>query len=178
MRKVSVSAVAVLSIFALVGCQQQPKVVAALGVVGQILTLAQDDLPTLQVTGVLTSADVTNFGNWLAAGQTLLGQAQGCVNGLGSGGSASALAACVNTFATGLISPTEQAQLRIISPGAQKKVTLYVTAVVLAANFAAQIIKATQVQTPTVGTTPAPAPSTQELHDLRMRLGLSPAYGY
>jgi hypothetical protein len=167
-----------LTTFGLSGCQQQPKVVAALNVVGQILTLAQDDLPTLQVTGVLTAADVTNFGNWLAAGQTLLGQAQGCVNGLGTGGTAKSLAACVNTFATGLLSPAEQAQLRIISPGAQKKVTLYVTAVVLAVNFTAQIIAATQVTTPTVGTTPAPVPSTQELHDLRIRLGLSPAYGY
>ena len=159
------------------GCKQQPAVLNALAVIGQLLTLAQDDLPSLQVSGVITSGDQVAFGNWLAAGQTLLTQAQTCVSGLGASGSGSALASCVNTFATGLLSPTEQAQLRIISPAAQKKVTLYVTAIVLATNFAAQLINANQSTTPPVGSTAGPAPTSTELRELRIRLNLSPAYG-
>ena len=178
-KRVQVLAVLV-ALVALVGCKEQPKIVVALGVVGNVFTLAQDDLPSLQVAGVLTAADVKAFGNWLTAGQTLLAQGQTCVNGLGASGSASALAACVNAFATGLLSPAEQANLRIISPGAQKKVTLYVTAIVLATNFAAQIVNAVQSQTPPVGSTAAAEnqPSREDIHELAVRLRLSPTYGY
>ena len=179
-KTVGMLVVVALLAFGVAGCKQQPKVVAALNVVGQLFTITHDDLPALQVAGILTAPDVTAADNWISAGQTLLGQAQTCVGNLGQGGSGSQLATCVSAFATGLVSPQEQAQLRIISPQAQKKVTLYVTAVVLAVNFAAQIVNAIQVQTPPVGSAPSAdiQPTREDLHELAARINLSPAYGY
>jgi hypothetical protein len=159
-----------LSTLGLGGCKDQPAVAAALGVVQNVITLAQADLPALQVGGVLTAGDVTAATNWLSAASTIVGQGQTCVAGIGTSGSTSALANCVTTIGTGLLSPTEMAQLRIISPKAQHQITVYVTAVVLGVNLAAQIVKATQTTTPVVGggTTPS-AVTTQELHILAVR---------
>ena len=177
MKKLGIIGVAVLAL-GLGGCKQQPDVVAALGIVQQVISLAQADLPALQVAGTLSQADVTAATNWLSAASTIVGQGQTCVAGLGAGGSTAALANCVNTIGTGLLSPTEMAQLRIISPKAQRSVTIYVTAIVLGVNAAAQIVKATQTATPTVGAAPGVTPTAQEMDDFKARLHLNPAYGY
>ena len=138
-RAIGMLAVVVLLAMSCVGCNPTQSVETALGVVGNVISLAQDDLPSLQVAGVLTAGDVTAAGNWLTGASTLVGQGETCVNV--AGGTTAKISACVSAIGAGLLSPTEQANLRIISPGAQKKVTLYVTAVVLAVNFAASIVK-------------------------------------
>lgn len=177
MKRVGIFAVVALLAMGCVGCNPNANVTTALGVVQNVITLAQDDLPALQVAGVLTAGDVTAAGNWLTVAGTFVSQGQSCVTTAGS--TTSKIAACVSTIATGLLSPTEQANLRIISPGAQKKVTLYVTAVVLAVNFAAAIVKATQIQPPPVGTVAQnDQPTREDLHELATRINLSPEYGF
>lgn len=171
MKRIGFIAVAVLA-FGLGGCKQQPAVLSALNVVQQVISLAQADLPALQVAGTLSQADVTAFGNWLAAANMIVSQGQTCVMGVGAGGATSALANCVNIIGTGLLSPTEQAQLRIISPKAQRNVTIYVTAVVLGVNAVAQIVKATQTATPPVGATVAQV-SPSEVRAELIRAGAS-----
>jgi hypothetical protein len=84
----------------------------------------------------------------------------------------------VNTIGTGLLSPAEMAYLRIISPKAEAKVGLYVTAVILAVNGAATIVNAIQTPPPSVGNTPIVAPSAMELDQFKARLHLNPAWGY
>jgi len=173
-------AFAVLALVALgcIGCDKTAAVETALGVVGNVITLAQDDLPALQVAGVLTAGDVIAAGNWLSGASTINGQGETCVNM--AGGTGTKIVACLNAIGTGLLSPAEQANLRIISQGAQKKVTLYVTAVVLAVNFTASIVKATQITPPAVGAAPTAGaqPTRDDLHEIATRLHLSPAYGF
>lgn len=169
MKKLGIIAVAVLL---LGGCKQQPSVVSALNVVQQVIMLAQADLPALQVAGTLSSADMGAITNWLSAASTIVAQGQTCVAGLGAGGATSALANCVNTIGTGLLSPTEMAQLRIISPKAQHSVTIYVTAVVLGVNAVAAIVSATQTATPPVGGATASV-SPDELRTFALRAGVS-----
>jgi hypothetical protein len=151
------------------GCNKTQDVLNALGITQQVITIAQDDLPGLQAAGILTQSDVTAAGNWLAGAGTLVTQAEGCVNT--AGGTTAKLAACVNAIGQGLLSPAEQADLRIISPGAQKKVTLYVTAVILGVNAVAVIVNGLATPTPTVGTATTELPSKQDIRILALRAG-------
>ena len=172
MKKVGILAVAVLAL-GLGGCKQQPAVVSALNVVQQVISLAEADLPALQAAGTLSAADVTAATNWLGVANTLVTQGQACVAGLGASGKAAALASCVNTIGTGLLSPAEIAQLRIISPKAQHSVAIYVTAVVLGVNAVATIVSATQTATPPVGSATSENVSPSELRAVALRAGLS-----
>lgn len=172
MKRIRLIAVAVLAL-GMGGCKQQPAVVSALKIVQQVISLAQADLPALQIVGTLNAADETAVQGWLSAASTIVGQGQTCVNGLGNGGTTAALANCVNTIGTGLLSPAEMAQLRIISPKAQHSVAIYVTAVVLGVNAVAQIVQATQTATPTVGGASAENVSPDELRTFALRAGIS-----
>jgi hypothetical protein len=178
MKRAGIFAVIVLAGFGLCGCNEQQKVLTGLSIAGQVLTIAQDDLPALQAAGTLTPADTIAVNDWINGGQTLLSQATTCVTGLGTTAKGTAIAVCVNTFGQGLLAPAEMQDLRIVSAQAQKKVTLYVTAFILAANAAGIIVNAIQIQTPVVGSTPTPGPSTEELREFRIHAGISAAYGY
>lgn len=173
--RVAAIALVAVSVLGLGGCDKTTAVLAAIGVYQQVVTIAQADLPTLQASGILTAGDVTAATNWLTVANTLGTQASACVSG--AGGTTSKIVACVNAIGTGLLSPAEQADLRIISPGAQQKVTLYVTAVVLAANGIATIVSAVQTSTPTVGSSSATStdnlPTREELIALAHRAGVS-----
>ncbi len=172
MKRIGLIAVAVLAL-GLGGCKQQPAVVSALNIVQQVISLAQADLPALQIAGTLSAGDETAVQGWLSAASTIVGQGQTCVNGLGTGGTTAALANCVNTIGTGLLSPAEMAQLRIISPKAQHSVAIYVTAVVLGVNAVATIVSATQTATPPVGSATSENVSPSELRAVALRAGLS-----
>ena len=177
-RTVGMLAVVALLAMGCIGCNKTQDVLTAIGVTQNVILLAQDDLPSLQAAGILTASDATNFGNWLSGATLILSQGKTCVSG--AGGTTSKIAGCVTAIGTGLTSPAELADLRIISPGAQKKVTLYVTAVILAADFTAQIVNAIQATTPPVGTAPSAdaQPSREDLHELADRIHLSPEYGF
>jgi hypothetical protein len=168
-------AIPVLLAFALCGCSAFNDTLNGLNVVGQIVAVAQADLPALQAAGTFSAADETAAQNWLSGVASIQAQAVSCVNTIGSKGAKSAFAGCVTAIGTGLLSPTEMAQLRILSPKAQKQVTIWVTAVVLATNAVAAIVNAAPTVTPAIVLPPA---STQELNEFKSRLNLDPAWGY
>lgn len=174
--KRAILGIALFAAIGVTGCDKTASVQAALTVAGQVVTLAQADLPALVAAGTLTAADATAAGNWLSGASTFISQGNACVGS--SGGTLAKIQACVNTIGTGLLSPAEMADLRIISPKAEQKVALYVTAVILAVNGAATIVNAVQTTAPAVGNTPIVAPSAQELDQFKARLHLNPAWGY
>src|SRR6202453_3537281 len=134
MKKSGIFTIAVLFVLGLAGCSTYNSLTSALNVVGQVISLAQADLPALESAGTLTPGDATSFGDWLNGASLLLAQTNSCVATVGSKGTKASFVPCITAFGTGLLSPAEMADLRIISPGAQKQVAIYVTAVVLAAN--------------------------------------------
>jgi hypothetical protein len=84
-----------------------------------------------------------------------------CVSNVsGLVGKGAKFSSCFTTFAQGLLSPSEQAQLRILSASSQSKVSLYVTGIVAGVNIIVAFIA------PPVG----PAPSASELRDLRQHV--------
>jgi len=135
-----------------------------------VISIAQAEVP------VLPPADSAILKQWTDLGVTLDAQLRGCIAGNTSGKAATFLV-CFNSFAAGIASPAEMAQLRILSKGSQSKVQLYVTATVLGVNAAIVAFKGTATPVPQVGTaTPA---TSAELHDLARQLNVSAtAYGY
>jgi hypothetical protein len=172
--RIALVALVAISALGLGGCKEQPQVLAALNTVQQVITLAQTDVPSLVVAGTITQADATAISTWLGAASSLDAQGITCVTALGASGSASAIATCVNTIGTGLLSPTEMAQLRIISAKAQHSLAIYVTAVVLGVNAAAEIVNAIQTATPTVGASPTTElVNPAEVHATLVRSGVA-----
>jgi hypothetical protein len=167
------------AMFGMTGCNPSADVNSALTVANQVVSIAQADIPALQADGTLTAADSTALTNWLAGASQLITQGQTCTTA--SGGKSAVIVACVNAIGTGLLSPAEMADLRLISPKAQKQVTLYVTAVILAVDGAAAIVKAATTPVPAVGGStvgdPIIGPTAAELHDLAVRAGAE-RYGF
>jgi hypothetical protein len=169
-KKLGIFAACALLALSLGGCSTQSKVSADLAIIGTVIGLAQSDIPSLVSAGKLSASDGTALGDYLGGADALLGQAQVCVNTLGSGGKAVDLLSCVNDFGVGLLSPSEQADLRLISPAAQSQVTIYVTAIVLADNVAIALLGGTPVAIPVVGS--APAASAADMAAFKVRLHL------
>lgn len=147
-------AIPVLLAFSLMGCggayqtaQQFQTVIAG------ILNIAQGGVSSLP------AADQATVGNWVNAALNLDGQLAGCINSAGTSAAASAFGTCFDTFAAGLTSPSELAQLRIVSAASQKKVELWATAAILAVNGALAIYNLAAQPQPTI----AQAPSRAEL---------------
>jgi hypothetical protein len=104
---------------------------------------AQDQLPATQ---------------FVALGVTLDNQLAQCISVAPSVmGTKGRVQSCFSIFATGLLSPAELAQLRVLSGKSQARVQLVVTGIVAAVNIWIAF------DTPVVG----PAPSAEELQDLR-----------
>jgi hypothetical protein len=171
--------------FGIAGCSAYNDTLQALNVVGQVITLAQADIPSLEASGVITTPSGTAAGNWLAGASALQQQAVTCVTNAGSKGAKSTFATCVTALGLGLISPAEMADLRIVDAKSQHQITIYVTAVILAANAVSVIVNATATSVPPVGSTttaPSTAPTAAELQGIARRAGISErqmvAFGY
>jgi hypothetical protein len=175
-RKAGLLAVAALAAFGVCGCSTYTAATNALNAIGQIISLAQTDLPALEAAGTIPAADVPAVTNWLAAAATLKTQASSCVTSAGTSGTKAALGNCLFVFANGLTSPAELAELRILSPSSVKTVELWAVGFTLAADGYCAIEGCTQATPPVIQS--AAAPTTEELHDLRVRAGLPPAFGY
>jgi hypothetical protein len=156
--------------FGLMGCNPYSTANDTALVIGQIVSLAQADLPSLAATGVFSSSEQTTASNYLAALQAADSQASTCVASAHTAGNKKgAFLTCFNTFAAALQSPAELALLRVLNPKAQAKVQLWVTAVTLALNGALDALGAQQATTPQIA---AAGPSSADLFVLRERLGL------
>lgn len=159
MRKLlSLLMVPVLCAFALTGCTAAQGAQTADSVIKGILAVAQDE------EAALPASDAAIMAPWVSLGQTLEGQLASCISGATSGGSkSSAFVGCFNTFASGLLNPTELAQLRIMTAKSQSHVQLVVTTIAIAVNGAFTAYNAATQTAPVI----TAAPSTAELQDFR-----------
>lgn len=163
MKKLLVSLV-IVPVLLLSGCNAYQTAQRFETVLAGIISIAQAE------EGALPPADAAIVKQWTDLGVTLDSQLNACIMVAGQhGGKGATFAGCFNTFASGLASPAELAQLRVLSPGAQKKAQLYVTAAILGVNAALTAFKVAEQPVPQIGS--APQPSAQEINQLRVELG-------
>jgi hypothetical protein len=162
--------VAVLSVALLFGgCTQSSQQQAQdfSNVVGTVLSIAQAD------AGVVPAQDQAVYTSFVNLGITLHTQLNTCISASGASGAKATFLACFNTFAGGLISPAELAQLRLLSAGTQSKAQLIVTAIITGVDIALTAFGGTPAPTPAISATPTTA---AELHDFAIRAGYA-GYG-
>jgi hypothetical protein len=161
---------ALLCSFPLASCNALSTAQNFENIINGVLNIAKAEEP------VLSPADAAILTPWVNLGVALSAQNQACITSAGAAGSKkAAFLACFNGFAAGLLTPSELAQLRLISPDAQGKVQLYVTAFVIGINAALTSFGGTATPVPTVA---AVQPTSADLHAFARQLNLSPAFGY
>lgn len=133
----------------LAGCSAQQSATDFANVLGSILNIAKAEEPALPPN------DAAVITPWVNVGMTLEGQLQSCIVGAGPSGKKAAFVGCFNTFASGLVNPTELAQLRVVSAGSQSKVQLWATAVIIGVNAALTQFGGSTLPMPVVSGTPA-----------------------
>jgi hypothetical protein len=152
------------------GCNATTTAQDFANVIAGILNIAKAEIPALP------QADAAIITQWTTVGTTLDAQLQTCItNATAAGGKKATFLECFNTFAAGIASPSELAQLRVLSAGSQSKVQLWVTAIILGVNAALTSFGGTSKAVPQVALQPASRP---ELFALARRVGLNPAYGF
>ena len=153
-------AVCLLSVtLSMAGCTAQQTAQDVSNVVGGILNIAQ------QEEQALPAADVAVMTPWVTLGLSLKAQADTCI--AAAGNTKAKLATCLTAFVGGLLSPTELAQLRILSPATQKKVQLYATAALIAINGALTNWGQPAKPNPTIS---SEAPDAEDFHALSAQL--------
>jgi len=153
-----------------VGCNVATAAQDFADVITGILNIAKAEVPALP------PADGAIVAQWTTLGTTLDGQLQSCItDATTAGGKKAAFLACFNTFAAGIASPAELAQLRVLSAGSLSKVQLWVTAIVLGVNAALTSFGGTAAATPQIAAEPT---SHQDLVALARQVGANPAYGF
>lgn len=157
-RLTSFSCIAVLLLIPmLAGCNGLSDAVKAENVITAVLTTAKAEV------AIVPAQDRAAYTNFINLGLTLDTQLATCINNVsGLMGKSSQFASCFTVFASGLTSPAELAQLRILSPGTQAKVQLYVTSIVAGINVALAFFNSSAVAPPVI----APAPTSSEMHQL------------
>jgi hypothetical protein len=137
------------------GCNATQDAQRAEAVIASIVGIAQAE------ESALPAADAAILTPWATLGATLDGQLKSCIASAGSSGSKkSAFLACFNTFSQGLLSSSELAQLRVVSPASQAKVQLIVTAISTGLNVAIAAM----------GGTPTPPPQVADRQPTRGQL--------
>jgi hypothetical protein len=147
-RPVALGALAALLVMT-AGCNAATTAQNFANVITSILNIAKAEVPALP------PADAAIVQQWAALGTTLEAQLQTCIAGAtAAGGKKAAFLACFNAFAAGFASPTELAQLRVLSSASLGKVQLWVTAIVLGVNAALASFGGTATPTPQVAAEP------------------------
>jgi len=153
-----------------VGCNVATTAQDFANVITGILNIAKAEIPALP------PGDGAIVAQWTTLGTTLDGQLQSCItDATTAGGKKTAFLACFNTFAAGIASPAELAQLRVLSAGSLSKVQLWVTAIVLGVNAALTSFGGTAAATPQIAAEPT---SHQDLVALARQVGANPAHGF
>lgn len=165
-------AAVVLVCFGLSACNGLQTATRAQGIITAVLNVAAAEEPSVP------AADQAAFTNWVNLGKTLDGQLSACITNVGGvTGKGAKFSVCFNTFASGLLSSSELAQLRVLSPGSTSKVQAVVTAIVTGVNVAFAAFGGSSLQAPSVGSVTAAG-----VHDVGIRAGLSSEtlaqYGY
>ena len=172
MKRAGMAAVAGLAIAGIfmAGCNATKTAQDFANVLTGVINIAKAEIPALP------PADAAIVTQWTNLGTTLDGQLQSCITGAtAAGGKKAAFLGCFNTFAAGIASPSELAQLRVLSAGSQSKAQLWVTAIILGVNAALTAFGGAPVAEPTVA---AVQPTHAELAELARQAGVSPAYGF
>jgi hypothetical protein len=149
----------------LAGCNYLHDAQNTSNVLGTILAVAQAD------AGIVPAPDQAIYNNFVNLGLTLHTQLNTCIAAAPTG-TKSAFLTCFNAFAGGLTSPTELAELRLLSPATQAKVQLIVAAVIAAVDIIESELGGTTLGTPSIS---SPV-SSQQLHDFAIRAGLGPDF--
>lgn len=149
-----------ISVLFCMACNASTTAEKAYSVVDAILTVAQSEV------AIVPQADQAAYTNFVTLGETLNDQLHSCLTGASN--SKPKLLACFNAYAVGLSSPTELTQLRILSPATQKKVQLYLTAIVTGVNVAVAAFGGTQSAPPAI----TQAPTKAELRQLSIDAGI------
>jgi hypothetical protein len=158
----ALSSIAVLVALLSAGCNAATTAQDFANVIAGILNIAKAEVPALPAD------DAAIVAQWTTLGTALEGQLQTCINGATTAGSKkAAFLACFNVFAGGIVSPSELAQLRVLTSGSQTKVQLWVTAMILGVNAALTAFGGTPAATPKVAAQP---PSHQDIVALARRL--------
>lgn len=135
-----------------------------------ILSIAAAETPQIP------TQDQQIYSGFVALGQSLNAQLNTCIQTVGK--KAVKLLSCFNTFATGLNTPAEMTQLRLLSPKTQNRVQLYLTAAIVAINVALKFYSGPPATPATVAMT---QPSEQDLRELALAANLDTRllnYGY
>lgn len=158
-KTLAIAVLAFVSCIGLSSCNGQATAQKAQQIISAVFQTAQAEESAVPV------ADRPGYTNFVNLGLSLSAQLATC-NGNVSGlmGKGAKFASCFNTFAQALLSPTELAQLRILSPATQAKLQLYVTAAIAGVNV---VVSFTQ---PQIASQPA---SSADLRALGHRVGLS-----
>lgn len=144
------------------------------GAVASGLILAQDELPSLQATGIVSATEATVITGYLNLATGLNAQFDSCYTNANQTAvkSNAKFLACLNIFSAGLNDPKELAQLRILNPKAAGKVQLWSGFVVGSINLAITQLGGMTEPVPSI----APSAATSaELNDFARRAGA--AYG-
>jgi hypothetical protein len=154
-----VAALLLLLLLPVNGCNSASDAVKAQNAITAVIDIAKADAAVIPV------ADLPVYTNFVNLAITLDGQLASCNNAIsGMTGTAAKYVSCFVAFGTGLTTPAELAQLRILSPATQAKVQLIATGIILALNVAIAFYNGNTVLTPpTIGA----ASSSTELKDIR-----------
>lgn len=138
--------------FSIAGCNAYQTAQKAHDIVGAVVAVAQADLPSLQATGVFNAAEAAAVTNYLNLTVTLNGQYQTCITSENSAtlGKKGKFVTCLDTFAQGLSDPKELAQLRVMRPGAQQQVQLWITAASIGVSSVVAALGGAPVASPQV----------------------------
>lgn len=153
---ICLSALLSLSLFT-GGCTSTQKAQDASKAIAVVLTIAQAE------AGLVPAGDQVIYNGFVSLGNTLEGQLNTCIGGLGLMSKNAAFLGCFNAFASGLTSPAELAQLRILSAGTQGRVQIIVAGVIAGVNIAVDAFGGSSVSVPVVASSPASQASIQQL---------------
>lgn len=166
--------VAMVCLVGLAGCSAYQTAQGAHTIVGNAITLAQDELPGLTAAGIFSAQESSVASGWLTGAVGLNNQFESCITNANQTTlkTAGKFVACLNIFAAGLNDPKELAQLKVLNPKAQAKVQIWTSFIAGAINVAITDLGGMTNATPQISATPA---TSAELKDFARQAGV--AYG-
>jgi hypothetical protein len=171
---------AALLCLGLTGCDSYSKADTAYAVVNGVVTVTLTDLPYLQQAGIIAAGDAIVLNSFLTVTSTLDNQYKACIDNAHASGAKTSgkFLDCLGIFAKGVLDPEELKLLRVMSPKAQQRAQLIVTATVIGINATMQALGGQQIATPVVTTARADgAIRSSELKEFEGRVRAQMASG-
>jgi len=150
-------------------CNAYQTAETAYHVIDAIAGVVEADLPSLQAAGPFSPQEGQVISGYLSLVKRLNDQYGSCVANVQSAmlSTKGKYLACANVFSAGLLDPNELAQLRVISPRAQQKVQLWVTAFQIGLNTTITALGGKTEPPPVVSSVPV---AQSDLDELRVRV--------